>query len=95
MCVVSMIIDHNLDKFPRIDQWPFPTYPNPNDPSTIRAELEQLRREFNDMKELLKKAKIYDEQTNQPDCEMETKVEKLKKIAELLGLNMDDVFVRK
>lgn len=52
---------------------------------TLKAEVEAL-------KELLKAAKIYDEKTGQPDCEVDEKVNLIKKIAELLDVNMDDVF---
>jgi uncharacterized protein YlxW (UPF0749 family) len=57
-----------------------------------RQEFDALKKEVEDMKQLLIKAKIYDEQNNEPNCEMEDKVATLKKIAELMGVNLDEVF---
>ena len=55
-------------------------------------ELIALRKEVQEMKELLIKAKLYDEATNQPHCEQEEKVALLKKIAELVGVDLSEVF---
>jgi len=54
--------------------------------------MEQLKKEFIDMKALLKRAKIYDEQNNEPHCEMDDKVEFMRKMATLLGVSIDDIF---
>lgn len=43
-------------------------------------EFDALKREIEEMKKLLMKAKEYDERTGQPDCEMDDKVELLRKI---------------
>ena len=55
-------------------------------------EFDALKREVEHMKKLLIAAKIYDEQTGQPDCEMDEKVEFLKKVAELMGVSLEEVF---
>lgn len=47
------------------------------------------------MKQLLIKAKIYDEKNNEPNCEMEEKIILLKKVAELVGVNLEEVFKNK
>jgi hypothetical protein len=57
-----------------------------------KAEFEALRKEVLALKELLKAAKKFDEATGQPDCEMEGKVAIIRKVAEAVGVNLDDVF---
>ena len=44
------------------------------------------------MKALLIRAKEYDERNNEPHCEMEEKVELLKKIAAAVGVDLSEVF---
>lgn len=87
MCVVSMIGDHFTDK------WSAPEY-QPllgNFHNITRKEFEDLKKEVLEMKELLKKAKQYDEKNNEPNCEVESKMATLRKIAELVGVNIDDI----
>lgn len=95
MCVVSMVGDHYDDKWrePYQDKlnntglnWTF------TQNSITREEFETLKKEVEDMKQLLIKAKIYDEKNNEPDCELETKIEFLKKMAEAVGVNLEEVF---
>lgn len=64
-------------------------------PSVTREEFEELKREVTHMKELLKAAKIYDEKNNEPDCEIEEKIGRLREIAKLVGIDLDDVIKRK
>lgn len=95
MCVVSMIGDHYDDK------WREPwngkinntgtTYTFTNN-SVSKEEFESLKKEVEEMKQLLIKAKIYDEKNNEPDCELEDKVAFLKKIAEAVGVDLEEVF---
>ncbi len=47
------------------------------------------------MKELLKRAKDYDIRNNEPDCEIEEKMEFLKKVAALVGINLDEILLNK
>lgn len=44
------------------------------------------------MKELLKRAKKYDEDNGEPNCEMADKVAVLKRVAELVGVSLDEIF---
>ena len=103
MCVVSMIGDDwqkmQLPKHP----WVSPTYPTtpgyphfPNGisvhPSPSREEFAALKREVEARKKLLLAAKAYDEATGQPDCEVDEKVDLIKRIAELVGVDISDVF---
>jgi len=56
-----------------------------------RAEFDELKRQVTEMKELLKRAKAYDEANGEPDCEIDEKMVLLKKIAGLVGIDLDDV----
>lgn len=89
MCVVSMIGDHYNKKFN--EQWPdVVTFPSTTSlPPISREEFELLKADVAEMKELLKKAKIYDEENNQADCEMEEKLQLLRKIAEMVGVDLE------
>lgn len=106
MCVVSMVSDHYRDKFvDPMNPWgiqPFqPMTPGVpmgpgyfsldlNPPS--RAEFDSLKKTVDEMKELLLKAKKYDEDNGEPDCEMDSKVEILRRVAQLVGVSLEDVF---
>ena len=75
------------------------TGPNPldypkiiSDPnSASKEDLENLRNEVLEMKELLKRAIKYDETNNEPHCEMEDKVATIKKVAEIVGVDLKDL----
>ena len=90
MCVASMIFDHFHDKWaPRIipvPTWP-PTYipiPVPSAPLVSPDEIAEFRK-------LLDRAREYDRKTNQPDCELDKKRKKLKRLAKDLGVEIDFV----
>ena len=68
---------------------PEPSYPQA--PPVTREEFDKLREDVQEMIDLLKRAKEYDKQNNEPDCELEEKMAKLRKIAELVGINLDEV----
>lgn len=92
MCTVSMIGDHYRDKWAPAA----PAYPaTPNIPLIInpvtREEFDALRRDVLEMKALLRRAKAYDEANGEPDCEMDEKLAVLKKVAELVGVDLSDV----
>lgn len=103
MCVVSMITDHYRDKWKplcqdtgwasTIDVAPY-IRPNKTVPFTPaeKSELDALRKEVEEMKALLKKAKVYDKRTGQADCEMDDKVAFVKKVAEAVGVSLEDMF---
>ena len=57
-----------------------------------REEFDALKKEMEELKKLLKAAKEYDEKTGQPDCHMDEKVELIKKIAELVGVDLKGIF---
>ena len=89
MCVVSNIGDHfTRDRFPQNDWQQYHTHPE----LVTKEEFNKLKAEMEALKKLLKAAKIYDEETGQPDCEMEDKVAIIKDLAEKLGVDLEDVF---
>ena len=108
MCVVSMVMDHYEEKWGNRKYWtgghPYPIVPievNPITPDELpititpditREEFDKLKEEVQELKELMKRAKQYDEDNDQPDCENDRKFEKLKKIAELVDIDLDEVF---
>lgn len=98
MCTVSMVGDHYRDFYPsRYPTWFQDSSPAAPavivTPSSIsREEFEALRRDVEDMKKLLVRAKEYDERNGEPHCEMDEKVALLKRIAEVVGIDLADVF---
>lgn len=86
MCVVSMVMDHYGLKWGKlIPQPPLeqPTIVIQPVPAPITPE------EINEFRELLERAREYDKQHNEPDCELEEKKRKLREIAETLGVKID------
>ncbi len=60
--------------------------------SPSQEEFDELKKEVELMKKMLEAAKIYDKDTGQPDCEMEEKIDFLKKVAKLVGVNLEEIF---
>lgn len=98
MCVVSNIGDQYGRGFP--DRWPnvYPT-PQPNTDKIelnisgiTREEFDALKAEVEELRKLLEAAKQFDAATGQPDCEMDEKVLLIKQLAELVGVDLGDVF---
>lgn len=92
-----MVGDHFSDKWRQL----MPTFPQQGGaaggftltpPKDFGPEIEQLRKEVLEMKELLRKAIDYDRRTGQAECHMEEKVAILKRVAELVGVSLEDVF---
>lgn len=91
MCVVSMIIDHYDDK------WSKPPYivPNvvPGSPTYIPVYPQvppklPTQEEIDEFHRLLKRAREYDKKNNEPDCELQEKKNKIKKLADELGIDI-------
>jgi hypothetical protein len=89
-----MIGDHYSEKFRRLDyQWSNPNYPGAQIVEhPTRAEFDALKRDVEEMKALLIRAKEYDERNGEPDCEMDEKVALLKQVAKLVGVDLSEVF---
>lgn len=92
MCAISAM-GHEFNRtFP--DRYPT-VYPTPGvqpRPPVDRAEFEALRREMEELRKLLTAAKAFDKATGQPDCETDEKVALIKRLAELVGVDLGDVF---
>lgn len=90
MCVVSNVSDYFNNrtlpkKYPNYIQWVY----NHHAPS--REEFEALKRDVEELKKLLEAAKVYDEKVGEPHCEAEEKVNLIKKIAEIVGVDLKGV----
>lgn len=99
MCVSSMVMDHYRDKWLEPNH-PFFTWTTPGTygtplsvkPEITRAEFDELKRDIEEMKAPLIRAKKYDADNNEPDCEMGEKVALVRKIAKLVGVDLSEVF---
>lgn len=98
MCVVSYVGDYWKDDFE--DKWPHiyekiitETSPNTIDMNQFatKEDIAAIRREIEELKKLLKAAIKYDEATDQPHCEMEDKIDLIKKVAEMVGVDLSDL----
>lgn len=97
MCVVSAIFDDWNRGVPGRFPDTFPStgtgtsgiiYPD----EVSREEFDALRKEVEELKILVLAAKRFDESTDQPDCEMDEKIALLRQIAEMVGVDVDEVF---
>lgn len=97
MCVVSMVGDHYSDKWRTRDwyQTPFVQPFSINVEVVTRDEFERLKAEVAEMVALLKRAKKYDADNHEPDCELEEKMVVLRSVAKLVGVNLDEVLAAK
>lgn len=95
MCVVSMIGDGYTGGWPNS---PFNPQKEPletwikNAKPISREEFDKLKKEVEELKKLLTVAKKFDEETNQKDCHMDEKVRLLKELANLVGVDLKEVF---
>jgi hypothetical protein len=98
--------DNFAPRWPNVPVWPaqptgvpYPSQPGiPGQPVIIdtsgvsKQEFEALKKEVEELKQLLKAAKKFDEETGQPDCHMDDKVDFIKKLAEYVGVDLEDIF---
>lgn len=88
MCVVSYVGDYWREKTVP-NKWPeweeIVLHPT-------RTEFDELKKDVEELKELLKQAKLYDEAVGEPDCEVDDKVKLIKEMAEKLGVDLEDIF---
>lgn len=102
MCVYSMIMDHKMDDWynkywksvpgPKYEpdsppSWP---YPLPEPTKDVEVKL-PTKEELEEFRKLLERARKYDEENNQKDCELEEKKKILKDMANKLGVEIDFV----
>lgn len=90
MCVMSMIGDHYGDRW-RQNPAVLPPQTFVIAPQVSREEFDALRLEVEEMKALLIRAKRYDEEHGEPGCEMDEKLVILRRVAELVGVDLEDV----
>lgn len=94
MCVVSFVGDFYREKWDPFR--PFVTEKVTTFTfSPTQEEFDALKKEVADMKEMLRRAKIYDEKNNEPNCEIEDKMKFLRDVAKLVGVDLDDVIGKK
>lgn len=93
MCAYSMIADHYKDKWQ--DQGLY--RPGLGGVGALvvqpasKADVDALRKEVEELKALLKRAIKYDEENGEPECEMAEKVAILKKVADMVGVDLSEV----
>ena len=104
MCTVSNISDYARDRwrdaYPWVTPNTYPVTPQPGiypvvteKPSEVsKEEFEALKKEVQELKKLLEQAIKFDEVTNQPECEVDEKVDLLKKVGKLVGVDLEEVF---
>lgn len=97
MCVYSQIVDYETERWKKKywthDPWkdfygdpiavPLP-YVKPKD-----EEKENLKKEIEELKDLLKRAIKFDRETNQEECESERKKKLLQEMAKQLGVEIE------
>jgi hypothetical protein len=89
MCVVSMIMDHYDDEWRK--------RANPPEPQPIYVPMVPWTpqpiqpHEIDEFRRLLERAREYDKKNNEPDCEMESKRQKLLDLAKQLGIDISFV----
>lgn len=90
MCVVSMIMDHYWDKWQPKPTPPWPTYPimpPMPDPYKVYKPV-PTQEEIDEFRKLLERAREYDKKHSEPECELEEKKAKVRKLAEELGVDV-------
>lgn len=90
MCTVSMIMDHYSDKWHELvpePELPYkPTVPHPFTLRPINYEPLVTDEEIREFRTLLKRAREYDKRNNEPECELESKKQRVRELAEELGI---------
>ena len=88
MCVVSNIYDYGRQQIEQ--QWPWVTPSIESVPPEVTKEdIAEIRRELAELRDLIKAGQRYDEATGQPDCELEEKTELIRRLAELLDVEIN------
>lgn len=95
MCSVSMIMDHYHDQWykrlnpgPAITPWPFVF---PVVPPVVPFVMPPSQQEIEEFRQLLERARQYDKDHGQPDCELEDKRRKIRELAKELCVDVEFV----
>jgi len=101
MCVVSNIGDYGGGTIPPRYPWVYPhiqpwidpsrTIGWPGDNQPTQEDFDALKKEVQALKKLLRAGKEFDEATGQADCENADKIAIIRKLAELVGVDLEDV----
>jgi hypothetical protein len=78
-----MVMDHYTEKWEQ--QKPRTSW-TPMGPPTIVTSPAISPDEIKEFRELLDRAREYDKRNNQPDCELESKKQRIRQLAEELGI---------
>ena len=91
MCVVSMVMDYYGDKWQKYTPLqPSIYYPVTVPQQPVYVPVPQITpEELAEFHELLRRAREYDKKNNEPDCELESKKERIRKLAEELGVTVN------
>ncbi len=105
MCTYSAIADNFRRTAPERHPWIPPVIINPHDvtkrdvennnfvytePLATKQDIADLRKEMLALKDILKAALKFDEETGQKDCEQEDKIRMIRELAEMVGVDMED-----
>jgi len=63
-------------------------------PGPTREEFDSLKKTVDEMMKLLKRAKKYDQENNEPDCEIEDKMQFLREVAKRVGVDLDKELIK-
>lgn len=93
MCVYSMVMDHYQQTWPQIYPWVQPVCPDPSKHYPPPRELtpEEKEAELQKLKDLIERARKYDRDNNEPECELESKRQVLRDMAKQLGIDIEFV----
>lgn len=100
MCTVSMVGDYYIHRtlpetFPGVDTYKINSWPIRDlglEIDGLKLDVSLLKIQIEELKKLLLAAKAYDEALGEPDCEVDEKVALIKKLAEIVGVDMKEVF---
>jgi len=88
MCTLSVILQDQIDRHPWMPGLG-PTFDVPE--LATKADVEALRAEFRELKDLMRAAMRFDTATGQKDCQDEAKMVVLRGVAKALGVDLDEV----
>jgi len=56
-----------------------------------KRDLDLLKKDLEELKDLVKRAIKYDEDNGEPDCEVDEKVELIRKLAQIVGVDLSEI----